>query len=118
MVGHAGADDLVEHLAELADPLDREPMEIEVSQAVFPLEIARMAQAGLADVDRRHMSVGLAQRVDREPATCRSRRPGSLDLPAAPPLATEEGTMPAATGFRQSSRRLFRLPIGDNGWLS
>ena len=33
MVEHAGADDLVEGLAELPDLLDREPMQIEVSQA-------------------------------------------------------------------------------------
>ena len=33
VVEHAGADDLVEHLAELPDLLDREPMEIEISQA-------------------------------------------------------------------------------------
>ena len=33
VVEHAGADDLVEHPAELPDLLDREPMEIEVSQA-------------------------------------------------------------------------------------
>jgi len=37
VVQHAGADDLLEHPAELPDLLDSEPMEIEVSQAVFAL---------------------------------------------------------------------------------
>ena len=43
---------------------DRESMEIEISQAIFSLEIARVAQAGLADVDCRHTSIGFAQRMN------------------------------------------------------
>src|SRR5208282_1152961 len=64
MVEHAGTDDLVEHLPKLLDLLDREPMESEVLQAIFSLKIARVAQAGLADVDCRYTSIGLAQRMD------------------------------------------------------
>jgi hypothetical protein len=43
-VQHAGADDLVKHPAEFSNLFDREPMEIKVLQAVFALQIARMAQ--------------------------------------------------------------------------
>ena len=50
MVEHAGTNDLVECLRELSDLLDRKPMEIEVSQTIFLLKIARMAQAGFGDV--------------------------------------------------------------------
>jgi hypothetical protein len=61
VVEHAGTDDLVEHPAELPYLLDREPMEIEVLQTIFLLKLARMTQAGFADVDCRDMSVRLAQ---------------------------------------------------------
>src|SRR5271169_3598732 len=64
MVEHPRTDDLVEHLAELADLLDRQPMKIEVSQAVSSLKVARAAQAGFADVDCRYASIRLAQRMD------------------------------------------------------
>src|SRR6516165_2333343 len=64
MVQHTGAGDLIKSLAELADLLDRQPMEIEVSQAVFLLKLAGMTEAGFADVDGRDVSVGLAQRID------------------------------------------------------
>src|SRR5690349_12345421 len=64
MVEHAGADDLVECLAELPDPLDREPMEIEISQSIFSLQIARVAQAGLADVDCGDPCIGFTQRMN------------------------------------------------------
>ena len=67
------------HLTQLADLLDSEPMEIEISQPVFSLQIARVAQAGLADVDRRHPSIGLAQRMDRR---LRRSTAGDQDLPA------------------------------------
>ena len=38
-------------------------MQVEVSQAVFLLKIARVPQAGFADVDRSYVGVRLAQRV-------------------------------------------------------
>ena len=63
MVKHAGAHDLVERLAQLADALDREPAEAQVPQIVFSLKFARVAQARFADVDCGHLRVGLAQRV-------------------------------------------------------
>ena len=64
MVEHAGANDLVECLAELSDLLDSEPMEIEISQSIFLLKIASAAQAGFADVDCRHTSIRFAQRMN------------------------------------------------------
>ena len=42
-----------------------------------------MAEAHLADVDRRYPCIGLAQRMDRRPARYRSRRPGSPGRSAA-----------------------------------
>src|SRR5712691_2063770 len=64
MVEHTGTDDLVEHLAKLLDLLDREPMDSEVSQPIFSLKIARVTQAGFADVDSRHTSIRFAQRIN------------------------------------------------------
>src|SRR5205823_10660182 len=64
MVEHAGADDLVEYVTQLADPLDSEPMEIEISQSILLLKIARVSQARLADVDCRHTSVRFAERMN------------------------------------------------------
>src|SRR5260370_30026928 len=83
MVEHAGTDDLIEHLPELPDLLDREPMEIEVSQSIFLLKIARAAQAGFADVDCRHPSTRLAQRVD---GSLGGSTPGNQDLSICPLL--------------------------------
>jgi hypothetical protein len=64
VVEHAGTDYLVECLAELIDLLDRQPMQIEVLQAILLLKIAGVAQARLADVDRRYPGIGLAQSMD------------------------------------------------------
>jgi len=61
---YARADDLVERPAELTYFFDREPMEIEVSQAIFSLKIACVTHAGFADVDCRQPSIGLAQSMD------------------------------------------------------
>ena len=83
MVQHAGTDDLIECPAELPDLLDREPMEIEVSQVISLLKIARMAQAGLADVDCRYPSVRLAQRID---GSLRRSTAGDQDLSIWPLL--------------------------------
>ena len=55
----------VEGAPELLDALDRKLMEFEVLEIVLALKIARVAQAGLADVDRRDSGVGLAQRIPR-----------------------------------------------------
>src|SRR5262249_58105989 len=83
MMKDAGADDVVEHLVELARLFDREPVEIEVCKPVFALQLACVAEACLADVDSCHMRVGLAHRVSgglRGPA---ARDP---NLPARPRL--------------------------------
>ena len=81
MVQHAGTDDLIECLAELSDLLDPESMEIENSQSIFLLKIARVVQTGLADVDRRDMSIGLAQRMD---GSLRCSAAGDQDLSICP----------------------------------
>src|SRR5215469_6985275 len=83
VVQHAGTDDLVESPAEFSDRFNREPVEFEVAQVIFLLKPARMAEAGFADVDCRHPSNGLAQRMDgglRGPAT------GDQDLSICPRL--------------------------------
>src|SRR5215472_14517751 len=83
MVEHACADDLVERSAELPDLFDRKPMEIEVAQAVFSLKVARVAKTGFADVDSRHLRVGLAHRMGRG---LRSPAAGDKNLPLCPRL--------------------------------
>src|ERR1700730_15150428 len=95
---HAGADDLVEGLAELPDPLDRQPMEIEISQAIFLLKIAHVAQAGFADVDCRHTSVGFAQRMN---GSLRCSAAGHQDLSVCPWLLRwpqQKGQCPTPIG--------------------
>src|SRR5271169_5591927 len=69
---HSRTDDLIEHPAEIPDLFDRQPMELEVLQPVFSLKIARITQAGFADVDCRYPSIRLAQSMD-----------GSLGRPTA-----------------------------------
>ena len=63
VVEHSGGHDLVERAPQLPDTLDRELMELEVAEVVLALEIARMPQARLADVDRGDSGLGLAQRM-------------------------------------------------------
>jgi hypothetical protein len=61
VVQHTRADDLIECSAKLPNLLDRKPMQIEILQIILPLEVTCVAQAGLADVDRRHARVRLSQ---------------------------------------------------------
>ena len=65
MVKHPRANDLVERLAKLLNPLDRKPVEPQISYVVFALKIAGVAQACFADVDRDHTRVGLHERMTR-----------------------------------------------------
>ena len=65
MVKHARANDLIERLAKLADPLDRKPVELQISDVVLALKIAGVAQACFADVDRGHARVRLHERMTR-----------------------------------------------------
>jgi hypothetical protein len=74
---------LIEGPAELMNLLDREPMEIEVMQVIFPLQIARVAQAGFTDVDCRHLRVRFAQCMDRG---LRRAAAGDQNLTAYRPL--------------------------------
>ena len=43
--------------------LDLKPMEIEIAKAMFFLKTAGVAQTGFTDVDRRHIGVGLGERI-------------------------------------------------------
>ena len=65
MMKHARANDLVEGLAKLADPFDRKPVELQISDVVLLLKIARVAQACFAEVDRGHARVRLHERMTR-----------------------------------------------------
>ena len=62
---HACANNLVERLAKLADPLDRKPVELQVSYVVLLLKITGVAQARFADVDRGDARVRLHERMTR-----------------------------------------------------
>ena len=55
---HPRANNLVECLAKLPDPLDRKPVELQVSDVVLLLKISGVAQARFADVDRGDARVG------------------------------------------------------------
>ena len=68
---------LVERTSELVDVLDGHLMELEIIEVVLPLEIARMAQARLADVDGGDARIGLAQRI---PGRLRRAAAGHEDL--------------------------------------
>ena len=81
MVEHAGADNLVERLAELLDLLDREPTEVEISKAVLSLKLARVTEACFADVDSGDMRIGLAHRMGRG---LRGSTTGDQNLPPCP----------------------------------
>ena len=47
MVQHAGADDLIERLTQLADVFDRKPAEVEILQFVFSLKVAACGRGSL-----------------------------------------------------------------------
>ena len=74
MVQNARADDLIETLAELADPLDRQLLHLEIGQVVLALEVFGAAHARRAEVDARHLGVRPAQGV-----LGRLRRPAAGD---------------------------------------
>ena len=62
---HAGANDQIERAPEFSNLLDRKSTEFEVLQIVLSLEIARMAQARLADIDRGDSGMRFAKRISR-----------------------------------------------------
>ncbi len=64
MVEHAGADDLIECSVQLLDLMDRELIDIEVLQAIFALQLARVTQAGFAYINCRDSRTGLAQCIE------------------------------------------------------
>jgi hypothetical protein len=83
MVQHAGADDLIEGLAETPNVFDREPMECEVSQTVLSLKIAGVAETGFADVDPGHLRLRFAHRIG---GGLRRAAAGDEDLSVGPRL--------------------------------
>ena len=87
---HSCADHQVERATNLADALDRELMQFEILQIVLALKIARVAQARVADVDRRDFEHRAREARTSRPATCRSQRPGFLGLPAVARRATSD----------------------------
>ena len=65
MMKDARANNLVERLAKLAYPLDREPVELQISYVMLLLKITGVAQACFADVDRGDTRVRLHERMTR-----------------------------------------------------
>jgi hypothetical protein len=65
MVKHSGADHLVEGVSELADVLNRQLMKLEILESILLLELARITQARLADIDGGDSGVRLAEGVPR-----------------------------------------------------
>src|SRR5271157_2875869 len=125
MMEHARADDLVEFASELPDLLDRESMEIEVLQAIFSLKIARIAQAGFADVDCGHTSLRLAQRMD---GSLGRSTAGDQDLSICPQLLRwpqQKGQCPTpirvsvefAVPIEVADRRRIRVGLVESAYL-
>ena len=65
MMKHACANDLIERLAKLRDPLDRKLVELQISYVMLLLKISGVAQACFADVDRDDTRVRLHERMTR-----------------------------------------------------
>src|SRR5580698_2790520 len=65
MMKHACANNLIERLAKLRDPLDRKPVELQISYVVLLLKIMGVAQTCFADVDRGDTRVRLHERMTR-----------------------------------------------------
>src|SRR5271163_4279447 len=62
---HAGANHQIERSTKFGDALDRELMQFEIFKIVLALKIPGVAQARVADVDRRNSRIGLAERIFR-----------------------------------------------------
>jgi hypothetical protein len=65
MMKHACANDLIERLAKLRDPLDCKLVKLQISYVMLSLKISGVAQACFADVDRDDTRVGLHERMTR-----------------------------------------------------
>ncbi len=65
MMKDARANDLIEGLAKLPDPLDRKPVELQIFYVVLLLKITGVAQACFAEVDRDDTRVRLHERMTR-----------------------------------------------------
>jgi hypothetical protein len=104
MVKGAGANDLLKPLAEFPDPLDRKPVEAQISYVVLVLKIAGVAQARFADVDCGHARVRLGERIasglrrsapgDKNPSICTGplqwpQQQGLRPAPMRAPIAIE-----------------------------
>src|SRR5215472_16365811 len=72
MMKNAGADDVIECLSQLLDVQQRKLAKYEITDLVLFLKLKCVSEAGLADIDGRDASVGLAQCIAcslRGPAT-------------------------------------------------
>src|ERR1700733_6569919 len=75
---HACANNLVERLAELFNPLDRKPVELQVSYVMLRSKVAGMTQTRFADVDCGYARLRLHHGV----AGClRRSAPGDQNFP-------------------------------------
>ena len=81
MVKHSGADHLVEGASEFADILNRELVKFEILQLILLLELARVTQARLADIDGGDSGIRLAKGV---PCGLRRAATGDEDLQVSP----------------------------------
>ena len=112
---HSCADHQVERATNLPDALDRELMQFEILQIVLALKIARVAQARVADVDRRDSSIGLAKRVPRGLRRAAASDQDFLVCPRLPgrPHQMELGS---ATVLVFVEVAVF-VQIGERGWI-
>ena len=75
MVQHPGRDDQIEVLFERRCLFDRKQVQLKVFQRVLVLEVLRMIQRGLADIDRHHLRcpVGVGEDCGLISATARDQ---------------------------------------------
>src|SRR5262249_51352926 len=115
VVQHAGADDLVEHPAQLPHLFDRQAMKVEISQAVFALQLPRMAEAQLTDVAGGDMRGRFPQRMD-----CSLRRPTTCDQNlaiAAWLLYRPQQQRPCPAALRVAIELNVPIEITQRGWV-
>ena len=81
MVKHSVADHLVEGASEFTDILNRELVKFEILQLILPLELPRVTEARVADIDGGDAGIRLAKGV---PCGLRRAATGDEDLQVSP----------------------------------